>query len=70
MAVEINPAAYYRPNDADLRDLLATPGTLAQWRFHGTGPKYHKLADGRGSRILYLGADVLSWLEEKRVVAA
>ena len=69
MSVEIHPDAFYRATDDDLRALIATPGTLAQWRHHGTGPAFHKLADGRGSRVLYKGKDLLSWLAKKRVPA-
>ena len=57
--------AYYRPNDEALR-LIATTGTLAQWRSTGTGPRFIKLASGKGSRVLYHGADLLTWLSEKR----
>ena len=66
MSAEFIATRFYRPTDDDLRT-IATPGTLAQWRFHGTGPAFHKLAQGRGSRVLYHGADLLSWLEQKRV---
>ena len=66
MSAEFIPTRFYRPTDDALRT-IATAGTLAQWRFHGTGPAFHKLAQGRGSRVLYHGADVLKWLEQKRV---
>ena len=69
MSVRIDADSFYRPTDADLRALIATPGTLAQWRHHGTGPAFHKLANGRGSRVLYHGKDLLEWLAEKRIPA-
>ena len=68
MSVEFLPNSFYRPGDADLRS-IGTEGTLAQWRHHGTGPAFHKLNNGRGSRVLYHGKDLLSWLEKKRVEA-
>ena len=67
MSVTINPAAYYRPTDDDLAEIIGSPSTLAQWRHLGHGPNYHKLHKGRGSRVLYHGQDLLDWLERKRV---
>ena len=49
---------YYRTCDLALR-LIATAGTMAQWRCHGTGPPYTRF----GNRILYLGADLNRWLD-------
>ena len=69
MCTQFEPEAFYRPNDEALR-LIGTQGTLAQWRSKGTGPKFLKLSEGRGSRVLYHGTDLISWLEEKRVPAA
>lgn len=36
-----------------------TAATLAGWRCHGKGPRYHKI--GRG--VFYKPADVEKWLE-------
>ena len=66
MCTTFQEDAFYRPNDNALR-LIATVGTLAQWRSTGTGPRFIKLAPGKGSRVLYAGTDLLSWLAEKRV---
>ena len=66
MSAEFQPDRYYRPNDDALRT-IASPGTLAQWRHFGNGPAYHKLNQGRGSRVLYSGADLLEWLQQKRI---
>ena len=66
MCTSFQEDAFYRPSDDALR-LIATEGTLAQWRSQGTGPQFIKLAQGRGSRVLYSGADLLAWLTEKRV---
>ena len=41
---------YYLPKDEAMQ-LIGTPGTLAQWRHLGRGPRYIKY----GKRILYLG---------------
>ena len=49
---------YYRTNDRELA-LIATRGTLAQWRHRGYGPRYIKY----GHRILYSGADLNRWLD-------
>ena len=55
-----DPDRYYRPADEPMR-LIATEGTLSQWRHHGTGPKYTKF----GNRILYFGGDLNGWLDER-----
>ena len=68
MSVRFQSDVYYRPGDDDLRS-LATESTLAQWRCAGIGPAFSKLNSGRGSRILYHGADVLAWLAKKRIEA-
>ena len=49
---------YYRTDDPALA-LIATRGTLAQWRSRGIGPPYIRY----GNRILYLGADLNAWLD-------
>ena len=54
---------YYPTTDPALA-LLATRGTLSQWRHRGEGPPYVKL----GNRVLYLGSDLNRWLDERRVV--
>ena len=38
-------------------------GTLATWRWQGCGPRYTKF----GHRILYRGADLNAWLDERMV---
>ena len=53
---------FYRPDDKALRN-IATQGTLAQWRFRGAGPAFHRL----GRRVLYLGADLNRWVDQHRV---
>lgn len=57
-----DPDALYRPSDDALR-LIATKGTLAVWRSLGKGPHYLRV----GSRILYPGADLNSFLAKCRV---
>ena len=49
---------YYRTRDPELA-VLGRPGTLAQWRNRGEGPRYRRF----GNRILYLGADLNEWLD-------
>lgn len=58
----INPDTYYPPSAPELRSVAATQ-TLARWRHEGRGPAYVK----SGSRVIYRGADVLAWLEARRV---
>ena len=55
----------YRTN-APALSILATPGVMAQWRHHGTGPAYIKL----GGRVLYRGGDLNAFLEARRVETA
>ena len=45
--------------------VIATRGTLAQWRCHGTGPRYVRF----GHRVLYFGADLNAWLDAHVVEA-
>ena len=49
---------YYATNDPALK-MIATRGTLAQWRCHGRGPTYIRF----GNRVLYLGASLNEWLD-------
>ena len=49
---------YYRTQDPALA-LIATSGTLAQWRCHGRGPKFVRF----GNRVLYFGADLNAWID-------
>ena len=51
---------YYRTDSPEL-GVIATRGTLAQWRHRGYGPRYVRF----GNRVLYLGADLNSWLDER-----
>ena len=53
-----NPDTYYRTDDAALA-IIATRGTLSQWRYRGAGPRYVRL----GGRVLYLGADLNAYLD-------
>ena len=52
------PDRYYRTDDPAL-ELIATRGTLSQWRHRGVGPRYVRL----GGRVLYLGRDVNEYLD-------
>lgn len=61
----INPEQYYRPTAKELRDIAAVQ-TLAVWRHAGKGPPFIK----SGSRVLYRGSDILSWLDAQRVETA
>ena len=46
---------------------IATEGTLRFWRHVGRGPSYVKVSPGRQGRVIYLGADLNSFLAERRV---
>lgn len=58
----INPDGYYTPDAPELR-VLGAVQTLARWRHESKGPAYSK----SGSRVIYRGADVLAWLESRRI---
>lgn len=60
--MKIEPEVYYPPTSPELRPVGAVQ-TLARWRHEGRGPSFTK----SGSRVLYKGADVLRWLEARRV---
>ncbi|MGG7566564.1 helix-turn-helix transcriptional regulator [Rhodovulum sp. DZ06] len=60
--MHIDPVRFYTPSDPELRQVAARQ-TLARWRHEGRGPAYHK----SGSRVLYRGADILAWLDARRV---
>ena len=53
-----DPDCYYRTDDPALA-ILATRGTMSQWRHQGTGPRYTRL----GRRVLYLGKDLNDFLD-------
>lgn len=53
---------YYPPTAIELRP-VGTIQTLARWRHERRGPAYIK----SGSRVLYLGKDVVDWLASNRV---
>lgn len=58
----IEPGTYYLRTEA--AGLLRQPEkTLADWAYRGVGPSYHRC----GRRVLYLGADLLTYLESRRV---
>ena len=49
----------------DVAALLdVSPRTVEQWRLLGSGPPYHKFANGR---VGYRKAEVLAWAKPKRV---
>lgn len=39
--------------------------TLAEWRWRGTGPPFHKLGKSRCSRVRYKRRDVTAWMEDR-----
>lgn len=59
---QFDPARYYRTDDPALA-VLATRGTLSQWRHRGEGPPYVKF----GNRVLYRGDDLNRWIDSHLV---
>ena len=53
------PDRYYRTDAPELA-ILASRGTLAQWRHRGEGPRYVRF----GNRVLYRGVDLIAWLDD------
>ena len=54
----LEPTRYYKTDDPALA-IIATRGTMSQWRHRGEGPRYVRL----GGRVLYLGADLNDYLD-------
>ena len=50
--------SYYKTTAPELA-VIATRGTLSQWRHRGEGPRYIKF----GNRVLYKGSDLNDWLD-------
>ena len=57
-----DPDRYYRTDDPALA-IIATRGTMSQWRHRGEGPRYVRL----GGRVLYRGEDLNRFLDERVV---
>ena len=55
-----DPERYYKTDAPELA-VIATRGTLGQWRHRGYGPRYVRF----GNRVLYQGADLNSWLDQR-----
>ena len=53
-----DPDRYYRTTDPELA-VIATRGTLSQWRHRGEGPSYLRF----GNRVLYRGSELNAWLD-------
>ena len=53
---------YYRTTDSELT-IIATRGTMAQWRHRGEGPPYIRF----GNRVLYYGSDLNRFLDSNLV---
>jgi hypothetical protein len=69
--MHIDPDRYYTR-----RELAAIPGmptaqTLACYVTRGGGITFTRVSrTGKGGRVIYLGADVIAWLNSRRVVQA
>jgi aminoglycoside phosphotransferase len=48
--------------------LRMSPGTLCNLAMSGRGPAYYKTADSSGGRALYREADLLAYLERRKVI--
>lgn len=53
--------AWYRPDDPAVR-FIGSKSTLAHWRSEGRGPRFKKIAGGKGSRVIYSGRVLNEWL--------
>ena len=62
--MSFDPEVWYRPTDGAMA-LIGTPSTLARWRSDHRGPSFSKVGRGQGSRILYSGAVLNSWLHSQ-----
>ena len=49
---------YYKTTAPDL-EIIATRGTMSQWRHRGYGPPFIRY----GNRVLYRGSDLNDWLD-------
>ena len=67
MAFEISPNSTYGPDEV-AQLLFVTVSTLASWRHLGDGPPFVKTNRARNGRVFYLGTDLISWMEARRVV--
>lgn len=62
-ALEIDPRRPYPPNELQERGIaLATTLTAWRWRTRKTGKLHGPRWITLGTRIAYLGADVLAWI--------
>ncbi|MFJ1604177.1 helix-turn-helix domain-containing protein [Streptomyces sp. RLB3-6] len=53
------------------KQLRVHPGTLANWRYQGIGPRYTKLSDAANSPVRYRSDDVDAYMhQQERGVAA
>ena len=46
--------------------LSLSPKTLERYRVDGNGPPFHKLGNGKRSRVLYKMVDLETWLQSCR----
>jgi hypothetical protein len=46
--------------------LGVSPELLEQWRSQGGGPSFHKLSEGKSSRVRYRRADIDAWMAPRR----
>jgi len=60
--MSIHPEKYYRPTEVE-NENIAKVQTLASWRHQNKGPNYVL----SGSRVLYKGSDIISWLNTQRI---
>ena len=56
------------PNEA-ARSLNLSPGTLANWRCRGIGPRFIRVGIGK-ARIKYRREDLASWIDQRCVETA
>ena len=59
--MSFDPDRFYRPDELGE---IAPKTTLAQWRYYGRGPRYHKF----GALVAYSGKKLNEWIAEQEVV--
>ena len=69
MAATLSTETTYSPAEA-ARILGVSKLTLADWRSQGLGPIYVKTSPARHGRVIYLGADLSAFLDQRRMVRA
>ena len=69
MAATLDPSAIYSQTEA-AAILGRRAKTLREWRRLGIGPASIKTGAAQSAKVVYMGRDILAWLEARRRPAA